>query len=101
MKVSRLFLERPRAIRTLICLLENEGKGLDEILEAIGGSKTTGMRRIAELSELKLVEKRASPKEIRKILYSLTEEGKIAAIELRRLAEMIEKAKANAQRTRE
>lgn len=91
MRLSDSFLEKPRAIRTLICLLRAEGKGLDEVLREIGGSKTTGMKRIAELIELGLVNKRASPEESRKMLYSLTQKGTEVASGLKRLIEEIEK----------
>jgi DNA-binding MarR family transcriptional regulator len=101
MKDSELFLEKSRAIRTLVCLLENEGKGLDDILESIGGSKTTGMKRLTELVEMKLVERRASQDESRKMIYSLTDQGKRLATQLGQLVEMTEKVKQNAEGTRE
>lgn len=77
-------MERPRAVRTLLCLYKNEGKGLDELLELIGGSKSTGMKRITEFMSLGLVEKKAG-KERRKVVYYLTSRG-------RKVAELLEKA---------
>jgi len=77
-------LERPRAVRTLLCLLNAEDKGLDELLREIGGSKSTGMARIDELVRLSLVLKKASQTEKRKMLYCLNERGK-------RIAEQIQK----------
>jgi DNA-binding MarR family transcriptional regulator len=91
--MSKSFLERPRAIKTLEVLLHSRDKGLDEILEEIGGSKSTGMKRIAELLELGLVEKQASPKESRKMLYNLTERGMKIAIECEKLKKMFEGTK--------
>lgn len=88
--MSKSFLERPRAIKTFLTLLHSRDKGLDEILEEIGGSKSTGMKRIAELVELGLVEKRASQKEIRKMLYNLTEKGMELAVECEKLVKKLE-----------
>lgn len=84
------YLERKRAVRTLLCLLEGKERGLDEILRQIGGSKSTGMARISELMKLGLVEKRASQKEKRKMFYHLTTKGKKIAEELQTLLESIE-----------
>jgi DNA-binding MarR family transcriptional regulator len=78
------YLEKPRSVRTLLCLLSAENKGLDELLREIGGSKSTGMARIDELVRLGLVLKKASQTEKRKMLYCLNEKGK-------RLAEQIQK----------
>ena len=88
--MSKSFLERPRGIKTLLTLLHSRDKGLDEILEEIGGSKSTGMKRIAELVELGIVEKRASQKESRKMLYNLTEKGMELAIECEKLVKKFE-----------
>ena len=68
----------------MLCLLNAENKGLDELLREIGGSKSTGMARIDELVRLGLVLKKASQKEKRKMLYCLNEKGK-------KLAEQIQK----------
>ena len=68
----------------MLCLLNAENKGLDELLREIGGSKSTGMARIGELVRLGLVLKKASQKEKRKMLYCLNEKG-------RKLAEQIQK----------
>jgi len=89
-KTQRLFLEKARAIRTLLCLLRYENRGLDELLELIGGSKSTGMKRIIELIEMGLVEKKASIKESRKMLYLLTPKGKQIAQMLQKIVNSIE-----------
>ncbi|MHB8163607.1 MAG: hypothetical protein ACYDDV_04550 [Methanoregula sp.] len=68
------YLQKPRSILTLFCLLYNGNKGLDEVLEKIGGSKRTGMVRINELVKLGLVEKKTSLTD-RKIFYQLSEDG--------------------------
>jgi DNA-binding MarR family transcriptional regulator len=78
------YLEKPRAIRTLLCLYKSENKGLDEVLKIIGGSKSTGMERISELQKMGLVEKKASATVNRKMLYCLEKRGK-------RIAEGIQK----------
>ena len=69
------YLQKPRSILTLFCLLYNSDKGLDEVLEKIGGSKRTGMERINELVKLGLVEKQLSSTD-RKIFYQFSEEGR-------------------------
>ena len=68
----------------MLCLLNAENKGLDELLREIGGSKSTGMARIDELVRLGVVLKKASQTEKRKMLYCLNEKGK-------KLAEQIQK----------
>lgn len=83
------YLEKKRAIKTLLCLLNGTDKGLDSLLESIGGSKTTGMSRIIELVEMNLVEKKSHPNESRKMFYTLTEEGKQIAEKLREILELI------------
>lgn len=84
------YLERTRAVRTLLCLLGGKERGLDEILRQIGGSKSTGMARISELMKLGLVEKKVSQKEKRKMFYHLTTKGKKIAEKLETLLESIE-----------
>ncbi|MEM2506005.1 MAG: hypothetical protein QXF61_03040 [Nitrososphaeria archaeon] len=86
------YLEKPRAIRTLLCLLSLENKGLDEILKEIGGSKSTGMARIYELMKLGLVVKKASQTERRKMLYCLEDKGVKIAKELQKIINSYEKA---------
>lgn len=86
------YLEKPRAIRTLLCLLSSENKGLDEILKEIGGSKSTGMARISELIKLGLVVKKASQTERRKMLYCLKEKGIKIAKELQKVINSYEEA---------
>ena len=81
------YLEKSRAIRTLLCLLKAENKGLDQILKEIGGSKSTGMARILELVKLGLVTKKASETEKRKMLYRLEKSGRKIAAELQKLME--------------
>jgi DNA-binding MarR family transcriptional regulator len=73
------YLERSRALRTLLCLLDAENKGLDQLLREIGGSKSTGMARLDELVQLGLVTKRASPTQKRKMFYCLTDKGREVA----------------------
>jgi DNA-binding MarR family transcriptional regulator len=81
------YLERPRAVRTLLCLLNAENKGLDELLGDIGGSKSTGMARLDELVQLGLVLKKASQTEKRKMFYCLGEKGKRIAEQIRKTIE--------------
>lgn len=83
-------MERKRAIKTLLCLLDENDKGLDNLLVSIGGSKTTGMTRILELVEMGLVEKKADPKESRKMFYRLTEKGQKIAEKIRGILELDE-----------
>lgn len=79
------YLEKSRAIRTLICLSKANNKGLDEVLIEIGGSKSTGMARISELLKLGLVTKKASQTEKRKMLYCLEPKGQKIAEDLQRI----------------
>ena len=66
-------LERPRAIRTLVSLYESsEDTSASEVLESIGGSRTTGLNRLNDFIELGLVEKKAGDN---RTLYHLTEDG--------------------------
>jgi DNA-binding MarR family transcriptional regulator len=85
------YLERSRAIRTLLCLLNAKNKGLDELLSDIGGSKSTGMARIDELIRLGLVLKTASQTEKRKMLYCLNEKGKGVAEQIQQIIESVER----------
>jgi DNA-binding MarR family transcriptional regulator len=87
------YLEKPRSIRTLLCLLKSENKGLDEILKQIGGSKSTGMSRISELLKLRLVTKKASQTERRKMLYCLEEKGIKIAKELQKIINFYDESK--------
>jgi predicted transcriptional regulator len=66
-------LERPRAIRTLVSLYETaEDAPASEVLESIGGSRTTGLNRLNDFIKLGLVEKQAGDN---RTLYHLTEDG--------------------------
>lgn len=85
------YLERSRAIRTLLCLLRAGNKGLDELLREIGGSKSTGMARINELVQLGLVIKEASQTQKRKMFYCLTEKGEKIAKQIQKIIESFEK----------
>lgn len=87
------YLEKPRSIRTLLCLLKSENKGLDEILKEIGGSKSTGMSRISELMKLGLLIKKASQTERRKMLYCLEEKGVKIAKELQKILNSYEESR--------
>jgi DNA-binding MarR family transcriptional regulator len=78
------YLERSRSLRTLLCLLDAENKGLDQLLTEIGGSKSTGMARIDELVRLGLVTKRACQTEKRKMFYCLTDKGQIIANQIKK-----------------
>lgn len=71
----------------MLCLLNAENKGLDELLREIGGSKSTGMARIDELVRLGLVLKKASQTEKRKMLYCLNEKGKRTAEQIQKTIE--------------
>jgi DNA-binding HxlR family transcriptional regulator len=75
------FLQKPRAIITLLCLYHAKDEGLDMLLQKIGGSKRTGMTRINELYEMGLVTKHAN-EHSRKTLYQLSEDGKKIAEKL-------------------
>lgn len=75
------FLQRPRAIITLLCLYHARNKGLDKLLQEIGGSKRTGMTRINELHSLGLVSKHTE-EHGRKTLYRLSEDGRKIAEKL-------------------
>ncbi|MHA1629635.1 MAG: hypothetical protein ACTSVS_05515 [Candidatus Heimdallarchaeota archaeon] len=87
------YLEKPRAIRTLLCLLNSQNKGLDELLQSIGGSKSTGMARISELIALGLVTKRASETEKRKMLYCLNKTGVKIAKEIQKIIDYYKRKK--------
>jgi DNA-binding HxlR family transcriptional regulator len=79
------YLESSRAILTLLCLTDAENKGLDQLLQDIGGSKSTGMARLDDLVRLGLVIKKASPTEKRKMFYCLTEKGKRIACQIQEI----------------
>jgi len=83
------YLEKPRSVRTLLCLLSAENKGLDELLREIGGSKSTGMARIDELVRLGLVSKKASQTEKRKMFYILSDKGKRIAEQIQKTIEFV------------
>jgi len=85
-----IYLEKSRAIRTLLCLYRSKSKGLDEILMEIGGSKSTGMARISELVKLGLVTKKASQTEKRKMLYCLELKGQKIAKDLQEILDQFE-----------
>lgn len=88
------FLERPRAIRTLLCLYEfPEDTPVSEILDSIGGSRTTGLNRLNEFRELGLVVKRAGDNST---FYHLTEDGEKVAEHLANAISSIEEASENA-----
>jgi len=73
----------------LLCLLNAENKGLDDLLREIGGSKSTGMARIDDLVQLGLVLKKASQTEKRKMLYCLNEKGKRTAEHVQKIIESV------------
>ena len=76
-KAQQLFeyFEKPRAIKTLVVLFENPSIQVDTLLNLIGGSKSTGMKRIKELSQLGLLSKEASLNEPKRIFYKLNSKG--------------------------
>lgn len=84
------YLEQKRSIKTLLYLYHFGGEGLDSLLEKIGGSKATGMKRISELVELGLVEKTVDVKEKRKMIYRLTNSGLYVAKTLDQIIKKIE-----------
>jgi DNA-binding HxlR family transcriptional regulator len=70
-------LERPRTVRTLILLLEASDKTpVSELLEEVGGSRSTGINRLNELREAGLVVKRPGDN---RTLYELTDDGQTVA----------------------
>lgn len=73
----------------MLCLLNAENKGLDDLLREIGGSKSTGMARIDDLVQLGLVLKKASQTEKRKMLYCLNEKGKRTAEHVQKIIESV------------
>jgi len=79
------YLQRPRAIVTLLHLLESTKQGLDYTLTQIGGSKRTGMSRINELVEMGLASKQTELAWHRRRIYVLSEDGQKIAVRLREL----------------
>jgi DNA-binding MarR family transcriptional regulator len=69
------YLEQPRAIRTLLILFRTPSRSLDEVLVLIGGSKSTGMKRLKDLAQLGLLSKEASIHEPKRIFYRLNDKG--------------------------
>lgn len=73
-------LEQRRSIRTLITLLSGSGeRTVSDLLDDVGGSRSTGINRLDELRSAGLVEKQAGTN---RILYTLTTEGERAAQQL-------------------
>lgn len=70
-------IEHSRSVRVLVALLESaENAPVSEILDSVGGSKSTGINRLDELREAGLVTKQAGDN---RTIYSLTEEGEEVA----------------------
>lgn len=70
-------IERPRAVRVLIALLESpDDAPVSAILEGVGGSRSTGINRLDEFRDAGLVTKRAGDN---RTIYSLTEDGEEVA----------------------
>lgn len=66
-------IERPRAVRMLVALLETPNDApVSDLLEAVGGSRSTGLNRLEEFREAGLIEKRAGHN---RTIYSLTDLG--------------------------
>lgn len=81
-------IERPRSVRVLIALLESpEDAPVSEILEGIGGSRSTGINRLDEFRESGLVIKQAGDN---RTIYSLTENGEKVARHLVNVIEIIQ-----------
>jgi len=74
-------LQRPRAIITLLCLYHAKNKGLDMLLQEIGGSKRTGMARINDFYRIGMVAKHTD-EHSRKTFYVLSEDGRKIAEKL-------------------
>jgi len=68
-------LQRPRAIVALLCLYHAKNKGLDMLLQEIGGSKRTGMARISDFYRIGLVAKHTD-EHSRRTFYTLSEDGR-------------------------
>jgi len=86
------FLERPRAIKLLLVLKENTPRKkytLSQILNIVGGSAETLMRRIRELQSIGLIIKTASDDKS-KITYQLTPKGMKIAEKLEEVLKLIE-----------
>ena len=70
-------IERPRAVRVLIALLKSpDDAPVSDILEGVGGSRSTGISRLDEFRDAGLVTKRAGDN---RTIYSLTEDGEEVA----------------------
>lgn len=86
-------LERPRAVRVLISLLESpDDAPVSVILEDVGGSRSTGINRLNELREAGLVTKRAGDN---RTIYSLTPDGEEVARHLVTVINTIEDSDNN------
>lgn len=81
-------LGRPRAIRTLLCLLDSaDDTPVSDLLDAIGGSRTTGINRLDEFRDAGLVVKKAGDN---RTMYLLTDDGEAVARDLREATRRLE-----------
>lgn len=83
-------LERQRSIRTLLALLNApDERTVSDLLDDVGGSRSTGINRLDELRSTGLVQKRAGNN---RTLYTLTTEGKEVAEQLQATLQTIQAA---------
>ena len=86
-------IERPRAVRVLLTLLESpDDAPVSEILETVGGSKSTGINRLDEFREAGLVTKQAGDN---RTIYSLTHDGEEIAHYLADVIDIIQEGRNN------
>ena len=83
-------LERQRCIRTLLALLNApEECAVSDLLDHIGGSRSTGINRLDELRSAGLVQKRAGNN---RTPYTLTTDGKEVVEQLQAALQTIQAA---------
>jgi len=83
-------LERQRSIRTLLALLNApDERTVSDLLNDVGGSRSTGINRLNELRSAGLVQKRAGNN---RTLYTLTAEGEEVAEQLQAALQTIQTA---------
>ncbi|QOT72826.1 hypothetical protein H5V43_06860 [Sphingobium fuliginis] len=72
-------------VQSFIAVCENEGKGVVELAEIVGSSRTTMSRHLLDLSEslrsgadgYKLLQRTQDPSNMRSVVYTLTPKGKV------------------------
>jgi len=81
-------LSRPRSIKTLLLLSQESGnRPMSNLLEKVGGSRTTGSKRLEEFEKSNLVKKEAGTN---RTIYSLTKAGKELAENLEEAVSVLE-----------